>query len=724
MVHSINVTFDDSNFIHGQKALKLQSASSYQTLGLHMKPNDSSGLNSAAAASPLASSAAPNSSVPHTPVIFSDSHVMIEQCSLFDEVNQTVNEPEYFDITEDGSWLWTQDELQARPRPSYARNFLVQIDLATRLEPIARDAALVLAVSIFTGQQGSKFDHGSISSASRLLALTAQKDNKWKKALAGPDSDKAIAALYSEKDSLLDTVLVKIDKDHPDYNTALAQAITGRFLLDIRRNGMWKSRGVKQGFKENKQTADGPDFVYYSHVAKLYTIRISLFRPNRGTRRAAIRDVKTAFLQSDSYPDAIQKHVTFFDPVLQEWELFRQRGPLYGENSAPVRWENTFAPSIQAIDFVRGENDKSIFYHEDRDLLDLVFVDDNFLDGEEDDINWASDQIGDRFECKELEWLQPNGPPLDYLGMELYQTDTHVSISMETYIVNCLDYMGWTDCKPASTPMIDPIDPDTPKLSDDLIPYFHTGKGFADWLANTNRPDIAYANSRIGQHQANPTQSAYDALHRLFRYLSGTRKLRLAAPTHTHQNNFSDQSLFQSHSGPDQYHWEFYTDSDFAGNAEPQNKRRSQNGYIVLLNGTPVYWVSMVSSVCFASSGIGESHADISSAAAEIYCAGNATMDFLHLSHVADEMGVKFPKPFLLQMDNEAAKCFADDSCFKTKLKHIDCRQEQVKLLRDKDICKPKKVPTGDNLADIFTNILPSKTFLHLRSRIMVDPDQ
>lgn len=253
MVHSINVTFDDSNFIHGQKALKLPSASSDQTLGLHMTPNDSSGLNSAAAVSPLASSAAPNSSVPHTPVNFPDSHVIIEQCSLFDEVNQTVNEPEYFDITEGGSWLWTQDELQARPRPSYSHNFLVQVDLATRFEPIARDIALVLAVSIFTGQQGSKFDHGSISSASRFLALTAQKDIKWKQALAGPDSDKAIAALYSEKDSLLDTVLVKIDKDHPDYDTALAQAITGRFLLDIRRNGMWKARGVKQGFKENKQ---------------------------------------------------------------------------------------------------------------------------------------------------------------------------------------------------------------------------------------------------------------------------------------------------------------------------------------------------------------------------------------------------------------------------------------------------------------------------------------
>ena len=34
-------------------------------------------------------------------------------------------------------------------------------------------------------------------------------------------------------------------------------------------------------------------------------------------------------------------------------------------------------------------------------------------------------------------------------------------------------------------------------------------------------------------------------------------------------------------------------------------------------------------------------HADVSSAAAEIYAAGNATLDFMHLSYVADEMGLK-----------------------------------------------------------------------------------
>ena len=85
-------------------------------------------------------------------------------------------------------------------------------------------------------------------------------------------------------------------------------------------------------------------------------------------------------------------------------------------------------------------------------------------------------------------------------------------------------------------------------------------------------------------------------------------------------------------------------------------------------------------------------------------------------------MGIPFPKPFVLQMDNDAARCFANDSVCKTQLKHIDTRQEWVKLLRDKDICRPVHVPSADNLADIFTKILPVDTFIRLRDRLMHNP--
>ena len=167
------------------------------------------------------------------------------------------------------------------------------------------------------------------------------------------------------------------------------------------------------------------------------------------------------------------------------------------------------------------------------------------------------------------------------------------------------------------------------------------------------------------------------------------------------------------------YGWEFYSDSDFAGNSEIQNKRRSQNGFLATLNGAPVLWGSKVSSIAFAHPDIGEAHADISSGAAEVYAAGNATFEFLHLSYTASEMGIDFPKPIMMQVDNAAAIALSANSAFKTKLKHIDVRQEWVKSLRDANIFKPTHVPTKLNLADLFTKILSSIVFCGLRDRLL-----
>ena len=108
------------------------------------------------------------------------------------------------------------------------------------------------------------------------------------------------------------------------------------------------------------------------------------------------------------------------------------------------------------------------------------------------------------------------------------------------------------------------------------------------------------------------------------------------------------------------------------------------------------------------------------SGAAETYCSANATMDLLHLSYVVDEMGLTLPLPFKLQMDNTAAQAFAGSSVNRTKMKHIDCRQYWVRVLRDKEICLPVHVDTKDNLADLFTKPLDRATFWTLLAQIML----
>ena len=64
------------------------------------------------------------------------------------------------------------------------------------------------------------------------------------------------------------------------------------------------------------------------------------------------------------------------------------------------------------------------------------------------------------------------------------------------------------------------------------------------------------------------------------------------------------------------------------------------------------------------------------------------------------------------------ARVFAHDtsSCFRTRMKHIDCAQNWVRILRDKTVCIPARVNTNNTLADVFTKILSVDRFRVIRS--------
>ena len=123
---------------------------------------------------------------------------------------------------------------------------------------------------------------------------------------------------------------------------------------------------------------------------------------------------------------------------------------LYGENSAPRRWEDTYSPYLESESFVRGYNDRSIFWHPERDVVDLTYVDDNCLDGEEAEVAWATDTINERFDCKDLDWVPMDGVPIDYLGMLMSMDSERTFLEMYVYIQvnNALEIMGWSNLKP------------------------------------------------------------------------------------------------------------------------------------------------------------------------------------------------------------------------------------------------------------------------------------
>ena len=140
-----------------------------------------------------------------------------------------------------------------------------------------------------------------------------------------------------------------------------------------------------------------------------------------------------------------------------------------------MRWEITLAEWLEAVGFDRGLNEPAVYYHAERDLLVLTFVDDLLIDGFESDIKWFLAELEERFDCKDPETVEEDSP-LDYLGMEITRIGNTIYLSMAHYIensCNILDVQGQTP----KVPMSEPIDTESTPLTPQQKKKFLTAVG-------------------------------------------------------------------------------------------------------------------------------------------------------------------------------------------------------------------------------------------------------
>jgi hypothetical protein len=552
------------------------------------------------------------------------------------------------------------------------------------------------------------------SLADEIAGFSRKKDISWKEALDTTHfKPLAIAAFDKEVKSLTEDhgVLRLIDKDDPLYDQASKEAIRGRPILDKKRDGRVKMRLVKIGFLEIKSGNE----TFTGHVVSPMAVRIAI-ASHKPDRKVAIVDVTTAFLQAGKFKNGKVKFLKVRNPITGEMMLFVQYGPLYGERSAPMAWENTIAPFIESLGFIRDKNDLCVFYHPTTDMIVLLYVDDIYMDGMSEDVDTFYDQLSTRFECQAIQILKEK-EPLDYLGTEISMTKNKTLVlTMSAYTSKMIQYMNLDGDHHSTRPVDCPFRAHVvPKCDDDedLTPdkrkVFMSGLGMLGWLVSCIRADCAYAYSMIASGMARPTKLMMDHLFWVTRYLKGTS---------TFGGITSSTSM-----SPDTSHtmWRHYCDSDQGAEQSPENKGKARCGQISMANNFPVVWKSKSTSVAMAHPRMKGGHADVSSGACEIYGAAQANFNILFLSYCSEAMGVEFNLPYTLEMDNAAAEVFANDTAMNTKLRHIDQRQHWVRALRDANLVRALHVGTKDNLADIFTKPLQGQDFRNIRNRILHD---
>lgn len=277
------------------------------------------------------------------------------------------------------------------------------------------------------------------------------------------------------------------------------------------------------------------------------------------------------------------------------------------------------------------------------------------------------------------------GPTDFILGVQITRDrpNRRLCLSQRQYVVDTLALYNHADCKPVSTPMLPGLRLSTsmaPQSDEDKeymrkVPYANA-VGKLLYLATATRPDIAFAVSTLCRLISNPGPAHWKVVQHLFRYLQGTKDMKL---TYSPSNS---TELFTS-----------YSDADHGGN--PDNGKLT-SAYVVCIGTGTVSWSSKLQTIVAQST-----------TEAEYVAAVDAGKEVVWMHNLLLEFGYKLPGPSVLHMDNQSAISVSKNPEHHGRMKQLDLCFFWLQDAVEQELITPRFIPTEEMPAYALTKPLP-----------------
>jgi hypothetical protein len=168
-----------------------------------------------------------------------------------------------------------------------------------------------------------------------------------------------------------------------------------------------------------------------------------------------------------------------------------------------------------------------------------------------------------------------------YLGIELHQGDSGITLRQTAYAKRVVELAGLTDCNPALTPMEERLKLGRDSTTEEVdATQYRRLVGSIRYLTHT-RPDLTFSVGYISRFMQRPTTEHQQAVKRIIRYVAGTL----------------DHGLHYSRC-PGEAHLVGYSDSDHAGDIDTS---KSTSG-ILFFGKSLISWQSVKQQVVALSS--------------------------------------------------------------------------------------------------------------------------
>lgn len=462
-------------------------------------------------------------------------------------------------------------------------------------------------------------------------------------------------------------------------------AIGSRWVFKLKRNpdgtvDRYKARLVAQGFSQR------PGFDYFEVFAgtpRFEAIRAVLALAACEDHHLRFIDVSNAFLNGEIDAEVYMRQPEGFERGGRNVVL-RLNKAVYGLKQASRQWKHKLVEILVGqLGFKEIYSDASLYVyaHGDKRITLPVYVDDGMMSSNSTALlDWAVLEVSKHVKIRDL------GSSSFLLGM-LIERDHSIrflAISQRQYILDMLVRYSMDKCDSVKTPMNPSTrlskaqgpQSDAERESMRDVPYSEA-VGSLLYLARGTRPDIAYSVAFLSRFVANPGRAHWQAVKHLFRYLQGTKDLRLVY----RGDQFSVTELFR-----------VFSDS---AHGDSIDTGRSTSGYLLTIGGGAVSWSSRLQTLVAQST-----------TEAEYIAAVDAGREAVWMRNLLQELGYSLSGPTVLHMDNQSAISVAKNPEHHGRMKHLDLRffwlRDQVKA----GLLVPRFVGTENMPADILTKAL------------------
>ncbi|GJY98621.1 putative RNA-directed DNA polymerase, partial [Tanacetum coccineum] len=276
-------------------------------------------------------------------------------------------------------------------------------------------------------------------------------------------------------------------------------------------------------------------------------------------------------------------------------------------------------------------------------------------------------QLGSAFALKDLGSLNY------FLSIEIVLHMSGILLSQKKYILELLQSDGLSNCNPVSSPMV-------------------------------TSSSLTFAVNKVCQYMHASIENRWSTFKRILRYLHGTVKhgMLIRCSSGSTLQAFTDM-LWKGN--PDTS-LEAFSDADWAGDSDDQ---RSTGGFAIYLGSSLISWTARKQRKISRSSTESEYKALVDTVA-----------ELTWLQALLNELGIHSSSTPILRCENLGATYLSANHIFHARIKHVEIDYHFVRQKIDQRDLRVQHISTHDQIANIFTKLLPTPRFLFIRSKMQV----